>query len=337
MRSEEKIKQLAREAGFDLCGIASLASPPAALQELKTWLARGRHADMAWLERQAEKRLDPALILSGAQSLICVGLIYNTDQPYSTEVFPLAGQDRPEAPEGKGWISRYAWGEDYHAVMARRLAVLERALRTEVDSRADYRSYCDTGPISEKAWAAAAGLGWQGKNTNLINQKIGSWFFLAEILCTLPLEPDPPALDHCGNCTRCLDACPTGAFPKAYELDASRCISYLSIEKKGELPGEFQGALGANVYGCDICQDVCPWNRTRVLGHEPAFEARPGLLGPDLSELRNIDDAAFAARFKDSAIKRTKAAGLRRNASLAARSGAKAPPKEPERPDGNRL
>jgi epoxyqueuosine reductase len=331
------IKRLAREAGFDLCGIASLGSPPAALQELKTWLAQGRQGDMAWMERQAEKRLDPKRILSGAQSLICVGLIYNTDQPYSTELFPLDGQGDPKPAEGKGWISRYAWGEDYHAVMARRLAVLERALRTEVDACADYRSYCDTGPVSEKVWAAAAGLGWQGKNTNLINQRLGSWFFLAEILCTLPLEPDPPALDHCGNCTRCLDACPTQAFPKAYELDASRCLSYLTIEKKGELPPEFQASLGANVYGCDICQDVCPWNRTRVLGHEPAFEARPGLLAPALSELESMDDASFAARFRDSSMKRTKAAGLRRNATAVSRARANSVPKEPERSDGNRL
>jgi epoxyqueuosine reductase len=166
-------------------------------------------------------------------------------------------------------------------------------------------------------WAAAAGLGWQGKNTNIINQKLGSWFFLAEILSTLDLAPDPPALDHCGSCTRCLDACPTQAFPKAYELDAGRCLSYLTIEKRGELPAGLLESVGANVYGCDICQDVCPWNHTRVLGREAAFEARPGLVAPALPELEAMDDAAFAARFKDSAMQRTKAAGLRRNAAAA--------------------
>ncbi|HTA16389.1 MAG TPA: tRNA epoxyqueuosine(34) reductase QueG [bacterium] len=322
MDPEEKIKRLAYEAGFELCGIASLASPPEALKELKTWLALGRQADMAWMERQAEKRLDPGKVLSGARSLICVGLIYNTGRPYSTDVFPMEGrtQTRPEGSESKGWIARYAWGEDYHSVMARKLAVLEHGLRTEIDGLAGYRSYCDTGPVSEKVWAAAAGLGWQGKNTNLINRKVGSWFFLAEILSTLDLAPDPPALDHCGTCTRCLDACPTQAFPKAYELDAGRCLSYLTIEKRGELPQELLESVGANVYGCDICQDVCPWNHTRVLGREAAFEARPGLMAPDLAELETMDDAAFAARFKDSAIKRTKAAGLRRNAAVA-RSG----------------
>jgi epoxyqueuosine reductase len=319
MDSEEKIKRLAREAGFDLCGIASLASPPEALKGLTAWLDLGRHGDMAWMERQAEKRLDPDKVLPGARSLICVGLVYNTDQPYSTDVFPMAGraQTRPQDGESKGWISRYAWGDDYHSVMGRKLAVLEQSLRTEIDGRAGYRSYCDTGPVSEKVWAAAAGLGWQGKNTNLINQELGSWFFLAEILSTLDLAPDPPAPDHCGTCTRCLDACPTQAFPKAYELDAGRCLSYLTIEKRGELPPELLASVGANVYGCDICQDVCPWNRTRVLGRETAFQARPGLVAPALPELEAMDDASFAARFKGSAMQRTKAAGLRRNAAAA--------------------
>jgi epoxyqueuosine reductase len=288
---------------------------------------------MAWMERQAEKRLDPTQVLPGARSLICVGLVYNTDQPYSTDLFPMQGrvQSRTEGNEGKGWISRYAWGEDYHAVMARKLALLERALRTEIDGQASYRAYCDTGPVSEKVWAAAAGLGWQGKNTNLIHQGLGSWFFLGEILSTLDLAPDPPALDHCGTCTRCLDACPTQAFPRAYELDAGRCLSYMTIEKRGELPPEFLDALGANVYGCDICQDVCPWNRTRVLGGEAAFQPRPGLVAPPLAELQALDDAAFAARFKDSPVRRTKAAGLRRNADAASLSGRRTRPPAPRK------
>ena len=323
MSPEEKIKQLSREAGFDLCGIASLASPPEHLRLLIPWLTAGRHADMTWMERQSEKRLDPTQVLAGAQSLICVALIYNTDHPYSTDPFPLDGRAQTRGPgnEGKGWISRYAWGEDYHRVMARKLASLEHSLREEIDARAGYRSYCDTGPVSEKAWAAAAGLGWQGKNTNLINRGLGSWLFLGEILTTLALAPDPPAADHCGTCTRCLDACPTKAFPRAYELDAARCLSYLTIEKRGELPAEFTGSLGANIYGCDICQDVCPWNRERVLGTEPAFEPRPGLLTPELDELKVMDEATFASRFMDSAIRRTKASGLRRNAALAQRPG----------------
>jgi epoxyqueuosine reductase len=320
MSPEDKIKQLAREAGFDLCGIASLASPPPSLEHLVDWLAAGRQADMGWLDRQAEKRMDPEKVLPGVRSLICVGLVYNTDQPYSTDLFPMRGrvQTRPQGTEGKGWISRYAWGEDYHRVMGRTLAALEQSLREEIDIQGDYRSYCDTGPISEKAWAAAAGLGWQGKHTNLINRELGSWVFLGEILTTLELNPDPPAQDHCGSCTRCLDACPTQAFPRAYELDAARCLSYLTIEKKGDLPPDLALSLGANTYGCDICQDVCPWNHARVLGHEAAFEPREGLVQPDLTVLAGLSDQAFADRFKDSAIRRTKAAGLRRNAAHAA-------------------
>lgn len=321
MSPEDKIKQLAREAGFELCGIASLSSPPERLASIGPWLAKGRHAEMAWMERQAEKRLDPSKVLAGARSLICVGLLYNTDQAYSTDLFPMRGmeQTQPADREGSGWISRYAWGEDYHRVMQRKLADLEQGLREEIDGQAAYRAYCDTGPISEKAWAAAAGLGWQGKNTNLINRDLGSWLFLGEILTSLELSPDPPALDHCGTCTRCLDACPTQAFPKAYELDAARCISYLTIEKRGDLPPDLSEKLGSNVYGCDICQDVCPWNHGRVLGHEAAFDPRPGLVNPDLAILEGLSDQAFSDRFKDSAIRRTKAAGLRRNAALAAR------------------
>ncbi|MGH7443025.1 MAG: tRNA epoxyqueuosine(34) reductase QueG, partial [bacterium] len=238
----------------------------------------------------------------------------------STDLFYPDGRPREPAldGEGRGWISRYAWGEDYHRVLARRLETLEKNLREQVDAEAGYRSYCDTGPISEKAWAASAGLGWQGKHTNIINQKLGSWLFLAEILTTLDLRPDTPATDHCGSCTRCLDACPTQAFPKAYELDATRCISYLTIEKRGTIPPELADSLGANVYGCDICQDVCPWNRSRVLSTEPVFEARPGLTAPSLNALLALDEATFAQSFKDSAIRRTKVTGLRRNTTLAA-------------------
>jgi epoxyqueuosine reductase len=322
---EDKIKQLAREQGFDLCGIASLDSPPESLKRLLPWLEAGRHGDMAWMERQAPKRLDPTKVLPGARSLICLGLVYNTDHPYSTDLFPLQGrkQSRPENGEGTGWVSRYAWGDDYHTVMGRMLAALEHALKEEIDATASTRAYCDTGPVSEKAWAAAAGLGWQGKHTNLIHRGAGSWFFIGEILTTLELSPDPPETDHCGTCTRCLDACPTQAFPKAYELDATRCISYLSIEKRGDIAPDLAAALGANVYGCDICQDVCPWNQSRVLGTRPEFEPRPGLLAPRLSELAAITDEDFARRFKGSAMRRTKASGIRRNARLA--SGSKDP------------
>ena len=316
MDAEARIKQAAQEAGFQLCGIASLAAPPARLEALVPWLEKGLHGSMAWMERQAEKRLAPAKILPGARSLICVGLVYNTDHPYSTDLFPMDGRRQVRDNAGdQVWISRYAWGEDYHKVMGRKLKALERALAA-LHPAAAFRAYADTGPISEKAWAARAGLGWQGKHTNVINQDLGSWFFLGELLTDLDLLPDPPARDLCGTCTRCLDACPTQAFTQAYELDAKRCLSYLSIEHKGAVPEEFQAAFGANAYGCDICQDVCPWNRGRVLGTDTAFEPKPGLMAPNPMDLGALDDAGFAERFRDSAIRRTKATGLRRNLDL---------------------
>jgi epoxyqueuosine reductase len=315
--AEARIKEAARDAGFELCGIASLAAPPAHLDALVPWLDKGLHGSMAWMERQAAKRLDPTKIMPGARSLICVGLVYNTDHPYSTDVFPMDGrtQTRGAGTQDQAWISRYAWGEDYHRVMERKLEALRKALQP-LHPGATFRAYADTGPISEKAWAAQAGLGWQGKHTNVINQDLGSWFFLGELLTDLQLQPDAPANDLCGSCTRCIDACPTQALT-SYQLDATRCLSYLSIELKGDLPQHLGSALGANVYGCDICQDVCPWNRGRVLAQEPAFEPRPGLVAPSLQDLAGMDDDDFNLRFQHSAMRRTKAAGLRRNIQAA--------------------
>ena len=310
---KERVKALALEAGFDLAGIANLRTPPPDLNRLDTWIQEGYHATMEWLPKQRDKRLDPTLVLPGAQSMLCVALIYNTDRPYSTEV------------PGQPWVSRYAWGEDYHEVMERKLKALEAKLHAELGVEFGSRHYSDTGPIAEKAWAAAAGLGWVGKHTNLINQEKGSWFFLGEILLTLDLEADALAPDLCGTCTRCLDACPTQAFPAPGILDARRCLSYLSIEHRGPLPEEFEDALGSNLYGCDICQDVCPWNRSKVLSSEPAFQARPGLQPVDLEALEALDDAGFSAFFKGSAMKRTKRAGLQRNSALVRKNTSPAP------------
>jgi epoxyqueuosine reductase len=336
---EARLKALALEAGFDLAGIASLSAPPPDLGKLDAWIQAGYHATMAWIPKQRDKRLDPTLVLPGAKSMLCVGLIYNTDHPYSTDVNP-SKQNASPSPEGGGrgpsaeqhpadgrvgsegkptqpCISRYAWGDDYHDVMDRKLAALETALRLEFGPDLKSRHYSDTGPIAEKAWAAAAGLGWVGKHTNLINQAKGSWFFLGEILLDLELQPDPPAPDLCGSCTRCLDACPTQAFPQAGVLDANKCLSYLSIEHRGPIPPEYQAAMGLNLYGCDICQDVCPWNKGRLLGpHSAPFEPRPGLQPVDLARVEALDDAGFAALFKGSAMKRTKRAGLQRNAAV---------------------
>jgi epoxyqueuosine reductase len=303
MSREQEIKSLALSHGFDLAGIASLSQAPENLKRYPEWLAAGYAGEMGYLERQKDKRLEPTLVLPGAKSMLCLGLIYNTDKPYSTEA-------------KQPWISRYAWGGDYHELIWGKLSKLEAAIRELVPGAFEMKSYCDTGPVSEKAWAAAAGLGWVGKHTNLINSEKGSWFFLSEIFTTLDLTPDQPAPDLCGSCRKCLDACPTGAFPEAYTLDATRCISYLTIEKRGEIPSEFHDAIGLNLYGCDICQDVCPWNHWKITGNEPAFKAREQNWNPDVEKLSNITDEEFSRLYNGSAIKRTKTEGMRRNARI---------------------
>jgi epoxyqueuosine reductase len=313
MSLEARIKTAALAAGFDLAGIASLQNPPPDLAKLDPWIQSGYQASMGWLEKQRDKRMDPRLVLPSVQSMLCVALIYNTDKPYSIE------------NPGQPWVSRYAWGEDYHQVMDRKLKALEENLHRELGLEFESRRYCDTGPIAEKAWAAAAGLGWVGKHSNLINQEKGSWFFLGEILLSLDLSADPLAPDLCGTCTRCLDACPTQAFPEPGVLDARRCLSYLSIEHRGPLPPDLEAALGGNLYGCDICQDVCPWNRSRVLSSEPAFQARPGLQPVDLDVLEALDESGFSQFFKGSAMKRTKREGLRRNAAIVRKNISPAP------------
>ena len=302
MTLEDQIKQAALDEGFDLAGLASLHTPPENLGRLDEWMQAGHAGDMEWLARQRDKRLDPSLVLQGARSMLCVGLIYNTDKPLS--------KDLPSQP----WISRYAWGDDYHEIMDTMLERLEARLKAILGESLKTRRYSDTGPVSEKAWAAAAGLGWIGKHTNLINQQKGSWFFLGEILLDADLQPDPPGVDHCGSCRRCLDICPTDAFPQPYVLNAARCVSYLTIEKRGELEEWEAAGLGANLYGCDLCQDVCPWNQEAALSGLLAFSARPHNWNPDPQKLAAQDQQAFSAAHRKSPIKRAKLAGLKRNA-----------------------
>jgi epoxyqueuosine reductase len=234
------VKQKARELGFDLCGISPVDSFPE-LAFLRTWLDRGYAGEMAYLPRTAERRADVRAVLPGARSVIVTGTLYNTDAPYSA----------PSEEPGIGRISRYARGDDYHDVLKVRLEALLDWMRAESTEAFDARAYVDTGPVQERVYAQHAGLGWIGKNTCLINPEIGSWLFLAEIICTLPLEPDSPGLDQCGSCTRCLEACPTGALVEPRVLDATRCLSYLTIELKGPIPDEFHAALTSHVYGCD--------------------------------------------------------------------------------------
>jgi epoxyqueuosine reductase len=259
---------------------------------------------MDYLTSQVAKRSDLRAAFPWAQSMLCVGLQYDTPHPYSTE-----------APEG-AWIARYAWGDDYHDVMTSMLRRLGERLCEEVGAFR-WRAYVDTGPIVERAFAAAAGLGAWGKNTCLLHPEHGSWFFLGEIVTDLDLPDDTPRPDMCGSCTACLDACPTGALPEPFVLDATRCISYLTIETKGSLPEDRRAGLGRHVFGCDICQDVCPWNRRRRHGGPVPFEPRPGAVAPDLAGLASLDASAFRERFRKSPVKRAKRRGLLRNVAVA--------------------
>ncbi len=303
-----RARQIALEAGFDLVGIAGGAPPPE-LAFFGEWVARGHAGDMAYLSGQVTKRSDLRTAFPWARSMVCVGLQYDTPHPYSTET-----------PSERGWISRYAWGDDYHDVMKAMLDRVVERLRAEAGPF-EARTYVDTGPIVERAWAAAAGLGAWGKNTCLLHPEHGSWFFLGEIVTDLEMGSDAPRADLCGTCTACLEACPTGALPAPGVLDARRCISYLTIERRGPLPEEHREGVGRHVFGCDICQDVCPWNRKRRRRGGAPFEPRPGGVAPDLAALATLDEEGFKERFRRSPVKRAKRRGLLRNVAVALGNG----------------
>ena len=258
---------------------------------------------------QTDRRADVRNVLPGAQSVISLGVVYNTDRPYSTE----------NADPSRAALARYAWGDDYHVVIEQRLAALLERLRAIAGDGFDARAYVDTGPVQERVYAQHAGLGWIGKNTCLINSELGSWIFLAAVVTTMPLEPDPPALDQCGTCTLCIDACPTGAIVEPHVLDSTRCLSYLTIELKGAIPAPHRAAIGEHAYGCDICQEVCPWNQYSAVGvsNDPAWQARAGLDGPALLDLWRRSDDELRALLKGSAMKRAGVRRLRRNLAVA--------------------
>jgi epoxyqueuosine reductase len=308
----ERLKQQARALGFNMAGIVA-AQPGRTLDAYLDWVAREYHGTMGYLARpdRLARRRDLNVIVPGVQSLIAVGLDYATLAPP-----PQVAQD-----PARGRISNYAWGADYHDVMSPRLEELAAWLAAEAGGDVHSRAYVDTGAILERDHAAAAGLGFVGKNTMLIAPRRGSWFFLGELLTTVPLEPDPPPADMpgCGSCRRCLDACPTNAFPRPYVLDARRCISYLTIELKGWIPRDLRPLMDNWVYGCDVCQIVCPFNRFSRPSPEPSFypESWDAVL-PPLAELLRLDDDAFNARFAGSPIKRIKRERLVRNACIAA-------------------
>jgi epoxyqueuosine reductase len=328
------ICEQARGVGFDLCGVAPADAFPE-LAQVPTWLESGHAGEMNYL--RDERRVDPRLALAGARSLIVVALNYNAPQPYSTEQAGVHDDDSP-----RGWISRYAWGDDYHEVLREKLNALVARMHAQWPEPFEARAYADTGPVVERVAAKYAGLGWLAKNTCLINEQIGSWVFLGVILTTLELEPslgpgEPPAADLCGNCTLCLDACPTQAFAAPYVLDARRCISYLTIELRGAIPEALRPAMGNAVIGCDICQDVCPWNRKSPVTQLTAFQPRaielPGhaksengkekmenggtLFAPELEWLASLSQEEFSRIFRGSAVKRAKWRGVVRNACVA--------------------
>lgn len=300
--TETLIKARAFGLGFDLAGIARLG-PVESADVFESWLGQGYAGDMDYLERGAPKRRDTTLPFPGAMSAIVVGLNYG-------------------GTAESGPVARYARGDDYHEVMWRKLDALRELIETDAGHPVRGRSYVDTGPILERDLARRAGLGWFGKNTNLINPRIGSFFFIGSLLVDLELEPDAPfETEHCGRCTRCLAACPTGAFAAPGVLDATRCISYLTIEARGAIPESLRAPIGDLLYGCDICQDVCPWNvRFSRDATEPAFAPRQALAAADprtlAREILALDDDAFRSTFRNSAIKRAKRRGLRRNAAV---------------------
>jgi len=314
LQIESIVKRAAEQAGFELAGIATAADSPE-LQAFPEWIAAGYAGDMKYMEARDEqgslKRASLSRVAPWARSIVVCAINYNIDQPYSTEV-----QD-----PGRGWISRYAWSrEDYHEAVLRRLQQVEVALHdtvAESETRLITRSYVDTGPIVERVFAKYAGVGWIGKNTCIINQKIGSWLFLGVILTSLELTPDVPAPDRCGTCTRCIEACPTDAILAPYQLDSNRCISYLTIEKRGSVPEELRAGMGRHLFGCDICQDVCPWNRKAPATNAPEFSPREGLVNPALEWLAEMSVEEFRETFRGSPIRRAKRSGLRRNTVIA--------------------
>lgn len=312
-------KQAAAEAGFDLAGIASVRSEDfPELAAFTEWVESGHAGEMKYLEKRTEagdlRRASLKNAAPWARSVLVCALNYNAEAPYSTQVYDPA----------RGWISRYAWpSRDYHDLLLQRLERVEAAVRayaTQHNLPVETRRYVDTGPVVERVYAKYAGIGWIGKNTCIINQKLGSWIFLGVVLTSLELAPDLPAPDRCGSCTRCIDACPTDALIAPGKMDARRCIAYLTIEKRGDMPAEFRQAVGHHVFGCDICQDVCPWNTkpgNALPASSPEFKPQEKLIHPELKWLAGMDQEEFRAIFRGSPIRRTKYAGLKRNVAIA--------------------
>jgi len=300
--TKEIVSAEAKNIGFDLVGFSEASILTQEIKNLKNWLDDGNHAGMAYMERNIEKRENVKNILANAKSVISLGLNYYTPHTHSNK-------------KGYGKISRYGWGIDYHYIIWEMLDKLISELR-KIDSSFEGKSYVDTGPVMDKAWAVRSGLGWIGKHSNVINKNYGSWFFISEIINNFSFPAEIPSYDYCGSCTKCIDACPTNAIISEREVDANKCISYLTIENKGEIPNEFKGKFDNWLFGCDICQDVCPWNKkfakeTKVEQFQPKFGTELNLA--EINEMTNSD---FKNKFEKSPIKRSKLKGLKRNAEF---------------------
>ncbi len=320
---KEAIRQHARELGFDDCRFTSAAAPEHAAQ-FQRWLADGQHGEMAWLARNAAKRVEPKLVLAEAKSVITLAVSYAGKEEVISNQWSVFSGPRPPAlldtehgSLNTGVIARYARFADYHDVLAAPLRALTGFVDAQGGAGARSLWYVDTGPLLERDLAQRAGLGFVGKHTSLISRRLGNWFFLAEIITTLELEPDAPEPNRCGSCTRCLTACPTEAITAPFQLDARRCISYLTIELKGAIPVELRPAVGNRIYGCDDCLAVCPWNKFAAQGRLMRDHARADLAQPDLLELLALDDAGFKSRFAGTPMLRTKRRGLLRNVCVA--------------------
>jgi epoxyqueuosine reductase len=292
------IKSAAQTLGFLSCGISKADFLEDEAPRLEQWLNQGHHGSMSYMERNFDKRLDPRILVPGAKSVVSLLLNYHTDQKQKDDQSPK--------------ISSYAYGKDYHFVIKEKLKGLLEIINREI-GEVNGRVFVDSAPVMDKAWAAKSGLGWVGKNTNLISKKVGSFFFIAELIIDLELDYDLPVADHCGSCTACIDACPTEALIQPYQIDGSKCISYLTIELKDNIPSEFQGKMDNWAFGCDICQTVCPWNRFATPHNEPAFNPHSELLQLTKNEWEEMTSEVFKKVFKDSAVQRTKFEGLKRN------------------------
>jgi len=299
---KQRLLSFVREIGFDSCRIAACSSPPHA-DEFRIWLHDEAHGEMSYMERGEEKRCDPHKVLPGARAIVVLALNYFQ-----------GGRKTGDTPAAAGKIARYAWGDDYHDLIASKLDKIDGFLR---ESGGRQKCYVDTGPVLERDYAAQAGIGWHGKSTMLIDEHLGTWFFLAEVLTTLELPPDEPVPDRCGTCERCIKACPTGAITAPHRLDARRCISYLTIELKSSIPLELRPLIGDRIFGCDDCLDACPWNRFAQVSRETAFFAHPSTVGIPLRDYLSLSDDNFRVLFRNSPIKRIKRRGFLRNVCVA--------------------